>query len=89
MHTVVQNGTSLTNETVVFGLGTRLHVRMRTTFENGVLHNGQLPGGTVKQFYQLVTMKTLSGCKLRAIISSRQLEACLVIALPEANLRDI
>ena len=26
---------------VVFGLGTRLHVRMCTTLENGVLHNGQ------------------------------------------------
>ena len=25
--------------TVVFGLGTRLHVRMRTTLENGVLRN--------------------------------------------------
>jgi len=25
--------------TVVFGLGTRLHVHMRTTFENGVLRN--------------------------------------------------
>ena len=29
--------------TVVFGLGTRLRVRMRTTFENGVLRNGQQP----------------------------------------------
>ena len=26
--------------TVVFGLGTRLHVRMRTRLENGVLRNG-------------------------------------------------
>ena len=26
---------------VVFGLGTRLRVRMRTKLENGVLHNGQ------------------------------------------------
>ena len=30
--------------TVVFGLGTKLHVRMRTTLENGVLRNGQQPG---------------------------------------------
>ena len=29
--------------TVVFGLGMRLHVRMCTTFENGVLRNGQQP----------------------------------------------
>ena len=28
---------------VVFGLGTRLRVRMRTTLENDVLHNGQQP----------------------------------------------
>ena len=28
---------------VVFGLGTRLYVRMRTKSENGVLHNGQQP----------------------------------------------
>ena len=27
--------------TVIFGLGTRLRVRMRTTLENGVLRNGQ------------------------------------------------
>ena len=28
---------------VVFGLGTRLHVHMHTTLENGVLRNGQQP----------------------------------------------
>ena len=28
---------------VVFGLGTRLRVRMRTKLENGVLRNGQQP----------------------------------------------
>ena len=28
---------------VVVGLGTRLHVRMRTTLENGILRNGQQP----------------------------------------------
>ena len=50
--------------TVVFGLGTRLCVRMRTTFENGVLHNGQQPGRAVNSFIdqgEFVVMKTLSG----------------------------
>ena len=50
--------------TVVFGLGTRLCVRMRTTFENGVLRNGQQPGSDVNSFIDLGefgTMKTLSG----------------------------
>ena len=32
---------------MVFGLGTRLRVRMRTKFENGVLHNGQQPQKSV------------------------------------------
>ena len=55
--------------TVVFDLGTRLHVRMRTTLENGVLRNRQQPtepGRAENSFiYQseLVAMKTLSGCK--------------------------
>ena len=44
--------------TVVFGLGTRLRVRMRTTLENGVLRNEQLLGSTVNNFE---AMKTLSG----------------------------
>ena len=50
--------------TVVFGLGTRLHVRMRTTFENGVLRNGQQPASAVNSFIDLdefAAMKTLSG----------------------------
>ena len=50
--------------TVVFGLGTRLRVRMHTIFENGVLRNGQQPGSTVNSFINLgefVAMKTLSG----------------------------
>ena len=49
---------------VVFGLGTRLRVRMRTLFENGVLRNGQQPGSAVNSFIDLgeyVAMKTLSG----------------------------
>ena len=44
--------------TVVFGLGTRLRVRMSTTLENGVLRNEQLSGSTVNNFE---AMKTLSG----------------------------
>ena len=32
---------------VVFGLGTRLRVRMRTKLENGVLHNEQQPQSVV------------------------------------------
>ena len=50
--------------TMVTGLGTRLHVRMRTTFGNGVLRNGQQPGSAVSNFIDLGefgTMKTLSG----------------------------
>ena len=52
--------------TVVFGLGTRLRVRMRTTLENGVLSNGQQPGRAENSFIdqgEFVAMKTLSGCK--------------------------
>ena len=50
--------------TVVFGLGTRLCVRMRTTFENGVLRNGQQPGSAMNSFIdqgEFEAMKTLSG----------------------------
>ena len=36
---------------VVFDLGTRLRVRMRTKLENGVLHNGQQPQSVVNGFY--------------------------------------
>ena len=38
---------------IVFGLGTRLHVHvsMRTTLENGVLHNGWQPQSVVNGFY--------------------------------------
>ena len=36
--------------TVVFGLGTRLCVRMCTTFENAVIRNGQQPGSAVNNF---------------------------------------
>ena len=39
--------------TLVFSLGTRLRVRMRTTFENGVLRNGQQPGSAVNSFIDL------------------------------------
>ena len=49
--------------TVVFGLGTRLCVGMRTTLENGVLHNGQQPDSAVNIFInqcEFVGMKMLS-----------------------------
>ena len=52
--------------TVVFGLGTRLRVRMRTTYKNGVLRNGQQPSRAENSFIdqgEFVAMKTLSGCK--------------------------
>ena len=44
--------TSLTSRLmiVVFGLGTRLRVHMRTKLENGVLSNGQQPQSVVKGF---------------------------------------
>ena len=49
---------------VVFGLGTRLCVRMRTKLENGVLHNEQQPQSIVNGFIdqgEFEAMKTLSG----------------------------
>ena len=53
--------------TVVFGLGTRLRVRMRTTLENGVLRNRRQPQGRAENSFidrdEFVAMKTLSGCK--------------------------
>ena len=49
---------------VVFDLGTRLHVRMRTKLENCVLCNGQQPQSVVNGFYcEFEAMKTLSGRK--------------------------
>jgi len=52
--------------TVVFGLGTRLCVHMRTTLENGVLRNRQQLGRAKNSFInqgEFVAMKTLSGCE--------------------------
>ena len=49
---------------MVFGLGTRLRVRMRTKLENGVLSNGQQPLSVVNGFVgqgEFEAMKTLSG----------------------------
>ena len=49
--------------TVVFSLGTRLRVRMRTTFENGILRNGQQSVSAVNNFIdqgEFGAMKTLS-----------------------------
>ena len=36
---------------VIFGLGTRILVRMRTKLQNGVLHNEQQPQSVVNGFY--------------------------------------
>ena len=50
--------------TVVFGLGTRLGIHMRTTFKNGVLHNGQQPGSAVSSSIdqgELGAVKKLNG----------------------------
>ena len=51
--------------TVVFGLGTRLDVRVRTTrLENSVLLNGQQPGRAENSFFdysKFEAMKLLSG----------------------------
>ena len=52
--------------TVVFGLGTRLH--MRTTLENGVLRNGRQLGRVVNSFIdqgEVVAVKPLSGHKAK------------------------
>ena len=38
--------------TVVFGLGTRFRVHMRTKLKNGVLSNGQQPQSVLNGFYQ-------------------------------------
>ena len=52
--------------TVVYSLGMKLHVRMHTTLENGVLRNRQQPGRAENSFIdqgEFVAMKMLSGCK--------------------------
>ena len=49
---------------VVFGLGTRLCLRMHIKLENGVLHNKQQPQSVVNDFIdqdEFEAMKTLSG----------------------------
>ena len=49
--------------TVVFGLGTRLRVRIRTTLENGVLRNRQQPARAENSFLnrsEFVAIKMLS-----------------------------
>ena len=43
----------------------RLHVRMRSRLENGILHNGQQLGSAVNSFFdqgKFEAMKTLNGC---------------------------
>ena len=52
--------------TMVFGLGTRLCVRMRITLENGVLQNRQQPSSAVNSFInqgEFVAMKMSSDCR--------------------------
>ena len=44
--------------TMVFGLGMRLHVCMRRTLENGVLHNRQQPGRAENSFIDQDEFKT-------------------------------
>ena len=48
---------------VVFGLGTRLCVRMHTTFENDVLRNGQQLGRAMNSLIDFVAMKMVSARK--------------------------
>ena len=53
--------------TMVFGLGTRLLVRMRITLENSVLCNRQQLGRAENSFIdqdEFVAMKMLSRCKV-------------------------
>ena len=49
---------------MLFGLGTRLRVRMHTRLENSILRNGQQLGISVNSFIdqgEFEAMKTLSG----------------------------
>ena len=51
---------------LIFGLGTRLLVRMRTKLQNGVLRNGQQPLSVVNGFTdqgEVEAMKTPIGCR--------------------------
>ena len=51
---------------MVFGLGTRLHLHMCTTLENGVLRNGQQLQSVVNDFIdqgEFEAMKTSIGCR--------------------------
>ena len=50
--------------TVVFGLGTRLRVRMRTTLENGVLRNEQPSGSAVNNFVDQGNFEALKTLRL-------------------------
>ena len=61
--------------TVVFGLGTRLCLHMRTKLENGVLHNVKQPSSAVNSFIdqgEFEATKTLRVVELRAVISRHQ-----------------
>ena len=52
--------------TMGISLGTTLLACMRTTLENGILHNRQQPGSAVNSFFdhsKFEAMKSLSGCE--------------------------
>ena len=55
---------------VVFGLGTRLHVHMRTTLENGILCNGQQPQSVVN------LMAFIDQCEFEAMPIGRRAPRC-------------
>ena len=53
----------------IFGLGTRLLVRMHTKLQNGIVCNGQQPQSVVIDYGEVEAMKTLIGCiELRVVI---------------------
>ena len=62
--------------TVVFGLGTRLRVRMRITFENGVLRNGQQPSSAVNSFIDLGEFGTMKALSDRIALSCDKHQFC-------------
>ena len=50
--------------TVVFGLGTRLCVHMRTKLENGVLRNVTQPGSAVNSFIDQDKFEDAESCRV-------------------------
>ena len=61
--------------TVVFGLGSRLGVHMRTTFKNDVLHNRQQPGSAMSSSIgqgELGAVKTFSSYRLNKVVERKR-----------------